>query len=183
MVEPGRYGFGRSLIETNLAYEVGGEVELTFPPDGVVCTVVVPWDQVVSSSGLSFPLALTARSEPTLEQARVLVVEDNGMVASVVARGLHSAKAVVVGPAPRLAAAMELAESAQIDLAILDVDLDGTMVWPVADALARRGVPFLFSTGYRASLVLPPRFADRPVVNKPFRMGTLQSELLRLLAA
>ena len=76
---------------------------------------------------------------------------------------------------------MELAESAEIEGALLDIDLDGTRVWPAADVLAARGVPFTFASGYQESLILPPRFHGRPVLNKPFSRQDLKEAMQRML--
>jgi DNA-binding response OmpR family regulator len=88
---------------------------------------------------------------------------------------------VLVGPAPRLDAAIQLAETAEIDAAILDIDLDGTPVWPAAEALVARGIPFVLASGYGASLVVPPSLLDRPVLNKPFTLMELRTTLVGLL--
>jgi CheY-like chemotaxis protein len=116
-----------------------------------------------------------------LAGARILMVEDNGLLASSIAMYLRSLGVVVVGPAPRLKDAVHLAETMEIDGAMLDIDLDGTMVWPAADVLARRGIPFLFATGYQASLVMEQRFRDRVVLNKPFSLTVLRKVLDQML--
>ena len=182
VVEPQHSGFGRGLIESYLAYELGGTVRLRFHPEGVVCRVVVPWDQIVSSSEPPLPDTVAAPAEPTLEGMNVLLVEDNAMVATSVIHALRSMRAQVVGPAARLPAAMELAEKSQIDVAVLDVDLDGKMVWPAADILAGRGIRFLFATGYEAALVMPARFQNYTVLNKPFKRDGLMSALLQVIS-
>ena len=84
----------------------------------------------------------------------------------------------VVGPAASLAAGLELARSASIDAAVLDVNLAGQKVFPIADALTERGVPFVFATGYgRAGL--REEDTGRPVVQKPYST----QELARTLRA
>ena len=72
----------------------------------------------------------------------------------------------VAGPAARVAAALALAEGGALDAAVLDINLAGEPIFPVADALAARGIPFVFLTGY-GRLGLPERFRDRAVVEKP----------------
>ena len=64
--------------------------------------------------------------------------------------------ATVVGPIGRLARALSAAEKENLEAAFLDVDLNGEECWPVADALARRAIPFAFTTGFETSIVMPP---------------------------
>jgi DNA-binding response OmpR family regulator len=89
--------------------------------------------------------------------------------------------AVVLGPAKRLDAALALAGSEAIDLGVLDLNLAGEAVYPVAEALAQRGVPFLFMTGY-GQLGIAERWRDRPSLAKPFRPSQLADALRGLLA-
>ncbi len=178
---PQQRGFGLTLIESCLSYELGGTVAFSYPVEGVSCTVTVPWDQIASITPP--PAAVAAPERAGLAGAHILLVEDNALVAQSVVMCLQRAGAAVVGPAPRLPAAIALAETMDIDGAVLDVDLDGTMVWPAADVLARRGIPFFFATGYQASLVMPPRFRDRFVLNKPFSLNDLKDALQRMLSA
>ena len=85
---------------------------------------------------------------------------------------------IVVGPFSRVPQAMDAARSEQIDLAILDVNVAGTMVFPVADILAARHIPFLFLSGYGRQAV-PPDHPDWSVCSKPFR----PEELVTMLVA
>jgi CheY-like chemotaxis protein len=85
---------------------------------------------------------------------------------------LESAGCVVTGPIPRLPEALDAVDHEDYDVAVLDVNLAGERINPVADALAERNVPFLFVTGYGAH-ALPSEYAQRPHVCKPFRMNDL----------
>ncbi|MFL6610751.1 MAG: response regulator [Pseudomonas sp.] len=107
---------------------------------------------------------------------RVLLVEDEGTVAMLIEEMLEELGCTVVASVPRLALAREKAGTAQVDLAILDVNLAGERVFPVAEILRGRGVPFLFSTGYGAS-GLPEDFAQCPVLHKPFSESELQQKI------
>jgi two-component SAPR family response regulator len=86
----------------------------------------------------------------------------------------------VVGPCARLAEAIDRAQRERLDAAILDVNLDGNPVWPVAEALAARGVPFLFATGYGETAMGEP-WSDRPALAKPFSRRDLERALARLV--
>ncbi|WP_204127994.1 response regulator [Pseudomonas ogarae] len=107
---------------------------------------------------------------------RVLVVEDEGAVALLIEEMLEEFGCEVVASVARLAAACEVAGSAQVDLAILDVNLAGERVFPVAEILQGRKIPFLFSTGYGAS-GLPAEYAGCPVLHKPFSQSELQQKI------
>jgi CheY-like chemotaxis protein len=99
-------------------------------------------------------------------EKRVLVVEDEYLVAMDVSAYLAAAGAQVVGPASTVTAALDAVEHTELDGAIVDVNLRGEMAYPVADALAARGIPFVFTTGYDAHVV-PARFASVKRCEKP----------------
>jgi CheY-like chemotaxis protein len=109
-----------------------------------------------------------------LQGVKVLVVEDEYLVATLMEDILESAGCVVAGPIPRLAQALDAAISEAYDVAVLDVNLAGERVYPVADVLAQRNVPFVFVTGYG---VLPGEYANRPRLCKPFKMADLLDAL------
>ena len=98
---------------------------------------------------------------------RLLVVEDEYLVATGLEAILQAAGYTVVGPVPGLEDALEAATGPPADLALLDVNLAGRQSYPVADALSSRQVPFIFLTGCDGA-DLPSRFAGIPVLIKPF---------------
>ena len=104
---------------------------------------------------------------------RVLVVEDEMMVAMLVQDMLQDLGHVPVGPAARLETGIELAGRETLDLAILDVNLGGTDSFPIANLLTARGVPVIFATGYGRS-GLHGRYPGVPVIAKPFGMADLR---------
>jgi CheY-like chemotaxis protein len=112
---------------------------------------------------------------------RILIVEDEMLVAMNIEDMLLDLGHEVAGLAGRLEPALALAREADIDVAMLDVNLAGEQSFPVADALIVRGVPFLFATGYGLKGI-PERYRDRPVLQKPFRAGDL-SQALRQAAS
>ena len=109
-----------------------------------------------------------------LRGVKVLVVEDEYLVATLMEDMLASAGCIVAGPIPRLALALDAASKEACDVAVLDVNLAGERVYPVADILAQRNVPFVFVTGYG---VLPGEYANRPRLCKPFKMADLLNTL------
>ena len=121
-------------------------------------------------------------NKPKLEGLRVLVVEDEMMVSMLIEDMLSELGCTVVGPAARLDEAMALARSTKIDCAVLDVNLGGQPIFPLADLLREQGAPFAFATGYGDAGL---RDVDRgsPVLQKPFREGDLARVLSELQAA
>lgn len=99
---------------------------------------------------------------------RVLLIEDEMMVARGMEMTLADAGYDVVGPMGNFDRAREAAASEAIDLAVLDINLRGREVFPIADILSARGIRFAFLTGYGRE-VLPERYADSPLLLKPFR--------------
>jgi CheY-like chemotaxis protein len=117
----------------------------------------------------------------TLAGIRVLVVEDEVAISLLLEDMLLEMGCEVVGPAGRLSAAAELAAREQLDVAVLDVNLAGQPIYPVAEALAARGVPFVFSTGYGSAGIDEP-YRDRPVLQKPFAQNELERIIRSALA-
>jgi CheY-like chemotaxis protein len=121
---------------------------------------------------------VTAESnEDILQGARVLVVEDEAAISMLLEDMLLDFGCDVVGPAARLATALEMAEGESFDVAILDVNVAGEPIYPVAETIARRELPLIFSTGYGGAGIREP-FRDRPVVQKPFSQADLKRTLI-----
>jgi CheY-like chemotaxis protein len=130
----------------------------------------------------------TARSRQKRQSKRkgnsikVLVVEDEGLVALMIEDILQDLGCEIVASVAHLADACVIAAKAPIDLAVLDVNLGGERSFPVAEILRDRGVPFLFSTGYETDGI-PAEFNGYPVLGKPFSAKDLQQTISRALQA
>ncbi|EPX83318.1 Response regulator [Rubellimicrobium thermophilum DSM 16684] len=118
----------------------------------------------------------------SLSGKRILVVEDEAIVAMLIEDILTDHGAAVVGPAARIETALELADGEAIDAALLDVNLAGATTAPVAERLRARGIPFAFATGYGTS-GLPAGFESSPLLQKPFQEQDLTAVLSRTLEA
>ena len=112
---------------------------------------------------------------------RVLIVEDEMLIAILLQDMLADAGLEVEGVAHSLNAGIELASKADFDLAILDINLNGEEVYPVAEILQRRGIPFIFSTGYGSGGVRSG-FDGVPQVVKPFEQDLLMAAMKMALA-
>jgi DNA-binding response OmpR family regulator len=122
------------------------------------------------------PQTLDAKSKP----ARVLIVEDEFLVACLLEEDLQSQGYELVGPYTTLASALDASRREHFDFAVLDINLNGEMSYPLAEELVARGVPFLFLTGYTAGN-LPERLRALPRVSKPYDPAVLAREIRRLL--
>jgi CheY-like chemotaxis protein len=109
-------------------------------------------------------------------KGRILLVEDEAMISMLIEDILQDLEYEVVGPASRLDQALTLALQAEIDIGLLDINVDGKVIYPVADVLEFRRIPFIFSTGYSAG-ALPARFRGRPTLSKPFSVQDLADTL------
>lgn len=110
----------------------------------------------------------------------ILVVEDDAIIAMLLEDMLEELGAVMCGQARDLATALDLAGSADCDCAVLDLNLKSVPSYPVAEALAARATPFVFATGYGEGDI-DPRFANVPVLKKPFMMDDLAAAIDRAL--
>jgi CheY-like chemotaxis protein len=117
-----------------------------------------------------------------LQGLRLLVVEDETLVAMMLEMMLSAFGCVVVGVAGTLSRALALAtdEAVPLDGAVLDVNLGGEMVYPVAERLAKRGVPFVFCTGYGLAGLMA-NFAHVPTLAKPYQSDELEALLVSVL--
>jgi CheY-like chemotaxis protein len=122
-----------------------------------------------------------AHPQQGLTGCRVLIVEDESFLADDLAQAVAQLGAEVIGPVPTRDEALALlATGAKIDLAVLDINLENEAVFPVADILTERGVPFLFATGYSPASV-PAQYQHVSWWEKPFDPQTLARALSKLM--
>lgn len=114
------------------------------------------------------------------QKRRVLLIEDEGLVAMMIEDMLIDLGWDVADTAASLEDALRTAENGTFDMAILDVNLNGKPSYPVADILEARGIPFIFATGY-GKAGNDPRYADVPTLQKPFLRADLETEVSRAL--
>ena len=112
-------------------------------------------------------VGMRSEEEELLKGLRVLVVEDQAPIALQLEDMLVESECQVVGPASRVGQALRLLGENVVDAAVLDLNVAGELVYPVADALDARGLPYIFATGYDPSDV-SGRYGHRNIVQKPF---------------
>ncbi len=185
---PARTGFGATLLSQVTGRELNGQTTLDFPPTGAraqleagAAAVVARPETVPETPVRRTPEAASGPADPVnLSGARVLIVEDAALLAMELETGLSEAGAMVIGPAYELEEAMALLDQ-PLDAAVLDANLNGLSVSPVADILAERGVPFVFATGYGDAGGAPSGF-DAPVIRKPYDVNQVTAAVADLLA-
>jgi len=190
--QPKRRGFGSTLIERALSMETGGRAIVHYLRTGVVCDIFLPASSITYSAadaqaGANLqtevaPMAAVPNAAPP-EAFRILVVEDSFLIATLTIKVLDHLGWVGVGPATRKSKALALAQSEMLDAALLDIDLDGETSWDVALVLKTRGIPFVFSTGYNVSNVLPDYLAGSAVMVKPYRDTDIEQRIREVIAA
>ena len=176
---PAAPGFGIRLISASVERQLAGEAIFHWRPAGLYCTLRVPRrDQIDALSNR--PGAHARASEERLDLPlqldtgnRVLLVEDEILVAMMMKDILTELGFSVVGPFSRLGEAMVAAVHEDINAGIIDVNLGGEFVYPVADVLAARNIPFVFITGYGVESI-DSRFGYVPIVKKPVQRQVLQ---------
>jgi PAS domain S-box-containing protein len=172
---PTRRGFGSTLIQSAIK-QIGSRIAIDWRPEGLEASLFIRGGAHPRAADSTPPYrpGLSAEDVPALRDQRVLVVEDEALVAMELARVLTAAGAVVVGPVGTITEAMDLVDAALIDRAVLDVNLGGQPVTPVALALARRHIPFVYLTGYQ-----DPDVDGGPVLRKPVATSALLGALAR----
>jgi DNA-binding NtrC family response regulator len=124
---------------------------------------------------------MEAGTPVSLKGRRVLIVEDQYLIAADLDRALARMGGVIVGPVRSIEAAKTEMRRGTVDLAFLDINLDDEMVFPLADELERRGIPFVFATGHDTA-IMPERFKSKPRLEKPFTIHSVQEAVRQLLA-
>jgi len=185
---PPRQGFGSTLLNQVTGRELNGDTAVEFNPGGLRVRVragagaLVDRPETVPQAPAPRPAeAAPASSDAVdLKGRRILIVEDAVLLALELETGLQEAGAEVIGPAAELEEAMALLDQ-PLDAAVLDANLNGQSVTPVAEVLASRGVPFVFATGYGGAAGAPAGF-DAPVIRKPYDVTQVAAAVAELLS-
>ena len=185
---PERRGFGTTIIERAVPHDLKGEAELSYEPAGLRARFLIPAEHVqdgggATPEGTALPRpATTAAPEAEFHlPERVLLVEDNLLIAMDAEDQLRRLGAAAVDVAPSVQAALRLLDQAAPGIALLDVNLGRENSFPIADALAARGIPYVFATGYGEASAFPDRFRDAIVVNKPYTLAEMRKALQQRL--
>jgi PAS domain S-box-containing protein len=175
---PTARNFGLKVIVASIEQQLGGKAAFDWSPEGLRCLMSIPRSELTKTrvfqparngvgkngAGLGVPHA---------DQPRVLLVEDEALVALMIQETLIEFGFDVLGPVGTVSEALAAARERRIDAAVLDINLGHELVYTVAEILAQRGVPFVFVTGYDADSI-DERFSGIPVLQKPIERESLQ---------
>jgi PAS domain S-box-containing protein len=179
-------GFGSRLISMMVESQLGGTLDTQLTETGLSCRISLPKTLLVSvphpDTASSPVVDASPKSARSASGARILLVEDDALLAADTKFLLEKAGHVVAASAVNLRRATALAGDADVDAAVLDLNLRGELSLPVADILLARGIPFVFVTGYQRDGIIPARFRGVPVVQKPCPPGEMEKALNEALA-
>jgi PAS domain S-box-containing protein len=173
---PTRKGFGTRIIVASIEQQLGGKVLFNWHLEGLFCTFTIPLPVLVEEVRSEFESSGTEDTELTpiiLTGTNILVVEDEALVALAVNDTLVESGWSVIGPFSVVADARNVVLKTPISAAILDVNLNGDLVYPLAEALREREIPFVFVTGYGVESI-DPRFRKVQVLHKPIDRDVLK---------
>ena len=181
--KPERSGFGSKVVERITRQQLEADAKLDWPVEGLSLSMKIPIRKLVAHDPVEREAVDNNDhvSHETLEGKRVLVLDDEWLIADQHAQVFHSVGAEVDGPYLHLKRAMEV-DPDTLDLAVLDFALhDDHDVLPLAERLNEAGIPIVFVTGYGSNSTLPSRFTDDVVVPKPASATALLSSAAQLI--
>ena len=179
---PSSRSFGLKVIIASIEQQLGGKAAFDWNPKGLRCAFSIPRSELTKSRALN-ALRDNGQANGAViglkrdEKPRVLLVEDEALVAMMIQETMTEFGFQVIGPVSTASEALAAARNSQFEAAVLDINLGDGMVYTVAEILSKRGVPFVFVTGYDAESV-DSRFTGVPVLQKPIERNMLQKVFL-----
>jgi two-component sensor histidine kinase len=188
--QPNRRGFGTTIIERSIPYDLGGKVDVNYDASGFNATFYLPARHVSEPKSFAGPAVRFSRPTPAhptapppkfLAERTVLLVEDSLIISLDCEDILSRLGADHVITQATAQGALDYLEDMMPALAILDINLGDRNSFPVADRLVELDVPFIFASGYGEQASLPVEHRNRPVVQKPYTMENVAGALVALL--
>jgi PAS domain S-box-containing protein len=182
IAEPSSRSFGLKVIAASVEQQLGGKASFDWDPVGLRCVLSIPRSELTKSR--AFNLASNGGGGngaiiglKRAEKPRMLLVEDEALVAMMIGECLAEFGFQVIGPIATVSEALAAARNQHFDAAVLDINLGDGLVYTVAEILVKRGVPFIFVTGYDPDSV-DTRFSGVTVLQKPIERDMLQKIFL-----
>lgn len=175
---PGQAGFGSTLIQRSIPFELQGEATIDYAPEGLRARFALPGEHFKLDTRTGIEVDAPApQATPLGSNLTVLLVEDNMLIALDTEHVLQRIGAAQVEVAGSVEEALEILQHVKVDAAVLDVNLGRQTSLPVADALRERGVPFVFATGYHDRAMIPDSHETVLVLRKPYTPDGLTRSL------
>jgi two-component sensor histidine kinase len=171
VAKPEKLGFGSKVIDASITRQLGGRIVKEWAADGLRATLTVPSAHFTPPGPGDKPVTMRQSEEAPPARAvkipgrRILLVEDEPLVAMMMSQIINDLGATVIGPFGTVGEALA-AGAEGLDAAVLDVNVGGELVYPLAERLARRGTPMVFLTGYDSKSI-DKRFMKSDVLTKP----------------
>jgi two-component sensor histidine kinase/DNA-binding response OmpR family regulator len=179
-------GFGTRIVKASIEGQLGGQAHFDWRPEGLRCTLTIPLANgilVHERECVDGKIAAEADIPPLrpveVRGDRILVVEDEALVAIALRESLDEMGFSVVGPCSRISEAVVALRHNRVDAAVLDINLGGDPVYPLAEVLTAEKIPFVFVTGYGPE-ELDRRFSHIPILQKPIERHSLGAVLSRI---
>jgi two-component sensor histidine kinase/response regulator RpfG family c-di-GMP phosphodiesterase len=178
VAEPSSRSFGLKVISASIEQQLGGKAAFDWNNAGLRCLFAIPRTELTKSRAFNPSLVANDGNGAVVDlkrkdKPRVLLVEDEALVAMMIQDSLAEFGFQVVGPLSTASEALAAARESHFDAAVLDINLGDGLVYTVAEILGVRGVPFVFVTGYDVDSI-DPRFSDIPILQKPIERDMLQ---------
>ncbi|MGX7745515.1 HWE histidine kinase domain-containing protein [Rhodopseudomonas parapalustris] len=182
---PSRQGFGTVLLSRSIPFDLGGTSEVDYAPDGLVAKLCIPSKFITKTERRQSAPATGDRSfgagELNISAASILLVEDQLVIALDAEEMLGAMGAKSVISVSSVEEALLAIAQTPPTLAILDVNLGSANSLPIAAELTRRGIPFIFATGYGDTAMIPADLRELPIVRKPYSIDSLRVALSAVL--
>ncbi len=188
---PTRKGFGTTIIDRSVPYDLGGKASIDYDPKGVHATFVIPARhlseprQIPSGATIRYPRPAVGHPQAMpaaiLKGHDILLVEDSLIIALDAEDIAQRLGAETVTTSATVMGALDQIESHRPTVAMLDINLGDRNSYPIADRLAELRVPFIFATGYGEQANLPTEHRGRPVVQKPYTVENVARAMDGLL--
>jgi len=179
VTQPATKGFGTRIVESSLNKARGDSASFAWLPGGLRCEIVL---SLSSQRGEARTLAdLPHPAKPVDNKRCILVVEDEGLVGALTSELIEQMGYTALGPCADMSEAMAVMRSSHVDGAVLDVNLGGEIVFPLAKALADRAIPLVFLTGYEKTAVAEG-FDIFPILQKPVAAEELRTVIALMLS-
>jgi CheY-like chemotaxis protein len=170
-------GYGTRVITASVERQMNGRASFDWRPDGLTFTMTAPLVEKTRPDGAAGRSPAVAKgagaASAPVDGNRLLLIEDEALVGMMMKDTLSELGFQVIGPYSTVADATAAIVEEDFNAAILDVNLDGELAYPLADMVAARGVPFVFVTGYSADGI-DGRYAHVPVLQKPIERQQLE---------